>query len=287
MRAPRRSFQGVPVSLARPSFRTFALDRFTVKIQLLPSTFDAHGRPRPEQRLTCYVLDDRVALDAGSLALALTDAQRETVRDVIVTHPHADHVATLPIFIDDLFSRLTSPVRVHATAEVVELLRRDIFNDTVYPRFDQLTNDHGRVMEFVAFDVRRAFRVAHLTLTAFPVNHIVPTVGLIVSDGARTVAFSSDTTATEEFWRALDLLPQLDALFVEASFPNAMHELARVSGHLTPASLVVELSKLTRTPPDVLAVHIKPSFRKTVVAELEALEIPNLRVMEAGRVYEW
>ena len=258
-----------------------------MKIQLLPSTFDPDGCALPEQRLTCYLVDDCVAIDAGSLALALNREQRERVRDVVVTHSHMDHVATLPIFIDDLFALLTEPVRVHASAEVIEALRRDVLNDVVYPRFDELTNDHGRVMEYVPFVAGREFRVAHLALTAVPVNHIVPTVGLVVSDGAHTLAFSSDTGATDAFWRALDCLPRLDALFAEASFPDVMSELAEVSGHLTPAGLASELGKLTRLPPEVLAVHLKPTYRQTVITELEALRIPNLRVMEPGRVYEW
>ena len=41
--------------------------------------------------------------------------------------------------------------------------------------------------------------MAHLTVTAIPVNHIVPTVGVIVSDGKQTVAFSSDTSETDDF----------------------------------------------------------------------------------------
>jgi cAMP phosphodiesterase len=258
-----------------------------VKIQLLASTFDPQGHTRPEQRLTCYVVDDCVAIDAGSITLAITDAQRDRVRDIVVTHPHMDHVATLPIFIDDLFSLLTAPVRIHATEEVIGLLRRDVFNGTVYPRFDELQNAHGHVMEYVPFQTGRAFSVAHLTLAAVRVNHIVPTVGLTVTDGAATVAFSSDTAATEEFWRVVNSLPRLDALFVESSFPNAMRSLADVSGHLTPAGLAQELSKLSRTPPRVFAVHIKPTYRETVVAELDALNLPNLRVMEPGRVYEW
>ncbi|MCA1629433.1 MAG: 3',5'-cyclic-nucleotide phosphodiesterase [Acidobacteria bacterium] len=258
-----------------------------MKIKLLPSTFDERGRSRPEQRLTCYLVDDRVALDAGSLALALTDPQRAAVRDVVVTHPHMDHVATLPIFIDDLFSQLTSPVRVHATDEVCEMLRGDLFNGTLYPRFHELENEHGRVLEFAPFETGQEFGVAHLRLTAVPVHHAVPTVGLVVSDGGATVAFSSDTSQTEEFWSALDRLPRLDALCVESSFPNSMRELARVSGHLTPETLAAELSKLSRAPAEILVVHIKPSFRETILAELEALEIANLSAMETGRVYEW
>jgi glyoxylase-like metal-dependent hydrolase (beta-lactamase superfamily II) len=77
-----------------------------LKIQLLPSSFDGAGQATADQRLTCYLIDDCVAVDAGSVAIALTDAQRQTVRDIIVTHPHMDHIASLPIFIDDLFASL-------------------------------------------------------------------------------------------------------------------------------------------------------------------------------------
>ena len=258
-----------------------------MKIRLLPSTFDGDGRARPEQRLTCYLIDDRVAVDAGSIALALTDAQRESVRDVVVTHPHMDHMATLPIFIDDLFALLREPVRVHSTEEIIRLLERDVFNWTVYPRFADLSNEHGRVMEYAPFRAGEEFRVAHLSIKAVPVNHIVPTVGLVVSDGRSTVAFSSDTAATEEFWRTLDETPDVSALLIEASFPNSMSQLAEASGHLTPEGLAAELAKLKRVPPDVLAVHLKPTYRETLIAELEALRIPGLRAMEAGRDYEW
>ena len=95
-----------------------------MKIQLLPSTFDQNGCASQEQRLTCFLIDDRVAVDAGSIALGLSEAQHESVRDVIVTHPHMDHMATLPIFIDDHFAQLTEPMRVHATEEVIALLER-------------------------------------------------------------------------------------------------------------------------------------------------------------------
>jgi ribonuclease BN (tRNA processing enzyme) len=258
-----------------------------VKIQLLPSTFDRHGRATLEQRLTCFLIDDCVAVDAGSIALALTDAQHESVRDIIVTHPHMDHMATLPIFIDDHFSLLTEPVRVHATDEVIALLERDVFNWTVYPRFSQLKNDNCRVMEYVPFRTREEFQVAHLRVTAVTVNHIVPTVGLVVSDGKATVAFTSDTAATDEFWDVVNETPGVDALFIESSFPNAMANIAEVSGHLTPAGLAGELRKLTHNHLDVLAVHLKPSYRKTLVKEIDALGIESLSAMEPGRVYEW
>jgi len=76
-------------------------------------------------------------------------------------------------------------------------------------------------------------------------------------------------------------------LFIEASFPNSMRQLAEASKHLTPEMLSAELGKLSHNGLDILAVHIKPAYRETVVMELTALGIDNLRVMETGRVYEW
>ena len=115
----------------------------------------------------------------------------------------------------------------------------------------------------------------------------MPTVGLLVSDGKTTVAFSSDTAETEELWRVVNGASQLNALFIEASFPDSIEGLAKASKHLTPAMLRDELTKLDHNGMDILAVHLKPAYRQKVVAELEQLKIKRLSVMEPGRVYEW
>ena len=240
-----------------------------------------------EQRLTCFVIDDCVAVDAGSIAIALNGEQRNTVRDIIVTHPHMDHVASLPIFIDDLYPNLQEPIRIYATEEVIELLERDVFNWNVYPRFSDLKNDYGPVMEYIPIPIGAPFQVAHLNVVAVPVNHIVPTVGLVVSDGQTSVAFSSDTAETDEFWKIVNEMKGLDALLIEASFPDRMAKLAHVSRHFTPASLGQELKKLTHNGMDIMAVHLKPTYRDEIIAQLSALNIPKLSVMEPGRIYEW
>jgi len=258
-----------------------------VKIKLLPSTIDAEGRASLEQRLSCFIVDGRVAIDAGSIAIGLSEGERARVRDVVVTHPHMDHVATLPIFVDDLFGFLEEPVRVRATQEVCDILARDVFNGTVYPPFQNFDNGRTRVMEFVPFREGEEFRAGGLSFKAVAVSHIVPTVGLVIKDGERTVAFSSDTSATEEFWRVVNREPRLDALLIEASFPNSMAKLAAASGHLTPAVLGEELRKLAHKDVEVLAMHLKPSFRARLVEELEALGVPRLSAMEPGREYEW
>jgi ribonuclease BN (tRNA processing enzyme) len=258
-----------------------------VETQLLPSNIDSEGRATPEQHLTCFVIDDCVAVDAGSIAIALTADQRCKVRDIIITHAHMDHIATLPIFVDDLYATLKEPLRIHTTQEIIDVLERDVFNWNVYPRFSRLRNDYGPVMEYIPVPIGEEFTVAHLRVTAVPVDHIVPTVGLIVSDEKARIAFSSDTAETQEFWDLINQAPRLDALMIESSFPNSMAHLATDARHLTPASLAKELQKLSHKDLDVLAVHIKPAYRDTVIEELHALALPNLSVMEPGRTYTW
>ncbi len=258
-----------------------------MRIQLLPSTFDAQGRATLEQRLTCFLVDDCVAIDAGSLAIALSQEQRQKTRDIVITHPHMDHIASLPIFIDDLYPELREPVRVHATEEVIQSLERDVFNWNVYPRFSDLANDYGPVMKYVPIPLCKRFTIAHLNITAVPVNHIVPTIGLIVSDGRNSVAFSSDTAETEDLWKLINQETKLDALLVEASFPNEMAKLAEVSRHLTPTTLRNELKKLSHDGMDILTVHLKPSYREKIIRQLVELNIPKLTVMQPGKTYSW
>jgi ribonuclease BN (tRNA processing enzyme) len=198
-----------------------------------------------------------------------------------------DHIATLPIFIDDLYASLREPIRIHTAQHIIDALERDVFNWNVYPRFSQLKNDYGPVMEYVPIPFREDFTVGHLRVTAIPVDHIVPTVGLIVADERSVVAFSSDTGETEEFWEVINRSPQLSALIVESSFPNSMDHLAKDARHLTPATLANELSKLSNDALEILAVHIKPAYRETVTRELLALGISRLGVMEPGRTYTW
>lgn len=258
-----------------------------MKIKLLPSTIDPEGRASPEQRLSCFVIDERVAIDAGSIAIGLNETERGAVRDVILTHPHMDHLATLPIFVDDLFGFLEEPVRIHATEEVCRLIARDVFNGTIYPPFQDFNNGRTPVMQFVPFRTGEEFRVAHLRVTAVPVHHIVPTVGMVFTDGDKTIAFSSDTASTEEFWHLVNREPRIDALLIEASFPNFLSKLAGASGHLTPEALGKELDKLRHKDIDILAMHLKPSFRQQLIDELAALDIARLSAMEPGREYSW
>lgn len=258
-----------------------------MKIQLLPSTIDSDGRASARQHLLTMVVDDLVAIDAGCLALSCSDAQRQQIRDIILTHTHLDHIAGLPLFIDDLFSTLEEPVTVHATQEMIETLERDIFNWTIYPRFSELKNDHGPVIAYNPFVRGSRFQVRHLAVQSIAVNHKVSATGFVISDGTSSIAITGDTAETDDIWRACNAAPNLKAVLVECAFPDELTGLAAASFHLTPATLANELAKLHGRDFPVYIINLKPMFRDKIVDEISALGIDGVELLELQKVYEF
>lgn len=218
--------------------------------------------------------------------MALSVEERSHVRDVVLTHAHLDHIAGLPLFLDDQFATLTEPIRVHATAEVIEVLERDIFNWSVYPRFSELQNANGPVVEYVPFLNGVEFEAGGLSIKPLSVNHKVPSSGFLITDRGTTVAITGDTSALSEFWSELKGAPGVRALLIECAFPNELAELADMSYHLTPLTLALELESFMGDCPKYV-VNIKPAYRDRVVSEIEALGIDGLQILEVGRAYTW
>jgi cAMP phosphodiesterase len=256
-----------------------------LKIKLLPSTA---GWDSQFQSLTSFLIDYRLAIDCGSLGFALEPDQIGVIRHIVVTHAHSDHTASLPIYVAEAFATLDGPINVYASEEVVSALRRFVFNDQIWPDFQKilLANDRGPTMRFQTIEMRRPIDIAGFKITPVPVNHTVPTAGLIVEDAGAAVIFTSDTHSTDEIWEAARSVERLKAIFVDVSYPDEFGELAAASKHLTPALLADELRKLDRDV-EIYAVHIKPSNRAEVIHQLGRLGDDRILIGEINRVYEW
>jgi len=219
--------------------------------------------------------------------MSANETQRDQVRDVILTHAHLDHVAGLPLFLDDLFSVLETPVNIHVTAEIRDILERDLFNWSLYPRFSELSNSYGPIVNYIPFEPGVAFDVAHLRVLAANVNHRVPSVGFIVSDGRSRVVITGDTADMDDFWAVVNRAEPPDTLLIECAFPDELGDIAGVSHHLTPSRLRAELDKFEHRGAAIYAINLKPMYRETIVSQLEQLGIPELKVLEIGKVYDW
>ena len=256
-----------------------------MRVKLLCSST---GEDLQLQALTTFLVNNCIAIDGGSIGLGLLPQEMRAIRDIVVTHAHSDHIASLPIFIAETFTESDAPVVVYAIPEVVSALRNFIFNDQIWPNFEKipLRSGRGPALQFQTITPREPFEIHGVSVTAVRVNHVVPTVGLKLQDHQAAVIFTSDTYITDEIWDLARETEQLRAIFVDVSYPNELESLAAASKHLTPQSLASELAKLKRSV-EVYATHIKPVMRHQVLWQLGELKRPPVSVAEIGRVYEW
>jgi cAMP phosphodiesterase len=254
-----------------------------VKITLVPSAVSP-GDGNRGSFLSTYVIDDVVAIDAGGLGLLGDLSTQFRIRDVFLTHSHIDHIASLPIFLETVFQSSDRCVTIHASVATLESLRRDVFNERIWPDFIGMSENGMDFVKVEVLEPGHQVEVGGLSLSPIAVDHVVPTLGFLVNAPGVTVAIPSDTGPTDLFWRAAAAAADLKGVFLEVSFPNDMAGLAQLSKHLTPSMFAGEIRKLSRAVP-VIAVHIKPRFYDKIVAELNALGLPNVRVGNPGETY--
>ena len=229
-----------------------------------------------------FLINDTVLLDAGTISAALTLREQLNSHDILLTHVHFDHVQGLPPFADNISHDIKKTVAITGTSEVVRDLRAHVFNDAVYPDFFSLPP--GRpVFTPRIIEPRQPVQIGGLTITAIPVNHLVPTVGFLIREGDRSILYSGDTYATEELWHVASRDATLKAAFIETSLPNEMAELALASKHLTPSLLRQEVDKLNRSDLPVYIYHMKPSHASAIERQLRELHVPHLHILTEGQ----
>jgi cAMP phosphodiesterase len=240
------------------------------------------GGELPRHRTTCFLVDGRLAIDAGALTASLSLDELLRVDDIVLTHSHFDHVKDVPLLSDLLVGRRAKPVRVHASTACARTLRESVFNDELWPDFTRIPTMRKPVIDIVPFDPETPFKAGRYTVSPVPVHHPVESVGFVLSDGKTAIAVSGDTGPTARFWKRVNAEKRLKALLVELSFPNELQWLADVSGHLTPRTLEGELAKLARDGFPVLLYHLKPAYVAVLRRELAALGLRNVRVLRRG-----
>jgi cAMP phosphodiesterase len=240
------------------------------------------GGELPRHRTTCFLVDGKLAIDAGALTQGLSLEEILEVDDIVLTHSHFDHVKDVPLVSDLLVGRRRRPLRVHASPECARALREHVFNGELWPDFTRIPSPDAPVLEIRTFDPERPFRAGRYRVTPVPVEHPVESVGFVVSDGRSSFAISGDTGPTDRFWARVNAEKRLRALLVELSFPSALQPLADVSGHLTPTTLERELAKLQRNGFPILLYHLKPAHHAALRREVARLALPGVRILRAG-----
>lgn len=238
-------------------------------------------------RTTSLLLDDDILIDAGTGVGELSLAAMMKVDHVFLTHSHLDHLACLPFMMDSVGMARGKPVTVHAQEVTLKGLQSHLFNNVLWPDFAKVPTPELPFMRYETLPVGGERSMGARRLRSVPMNHTVPAVGYLLSGPNGSLAFSGDTTTSDEFWRVLNACDNLKHVIVETSFLDKDEPLARISKHLCPKLVVDELKKLNPGP-QVHITHLMPGAEDEIMAEITRHRPPHApRRLVRGDVLEF
>lgn len=234
---------------------------------------------------TSFLINDDILIDAGSAATSLTTAEQEKINYIFVSHCHLDHIKDICFLADNVFSSRGTPVKIVSTQKNINILKKHVFNNKIWPDFSKLSNGNCRILEWVV--IKKKMKIGDVTIQIYDVNHPVPAIGFILSDeSGASIVISGDTGPTDAIWRAANKCSNLKAIFTEIAFPNWAGHVAEAAGHFTPAMFQREYKKIPKDVP-IYIYHLKPSFYNALKKEIEELGVPNLHYVVLGAQMEF
>jgi len=237
-----------------------------VDIQIL----GAHKCESDKLRLTSLLIDEVLAVDAGSLTSSLSFEAQQKLKAVLLTHQHYDHIRDVPAISMNFYLAKTT-INIYSIQSVYDALATHLLNGELYPKF--LEEPEGKpTINFTIIEPGRSELVAGYSILTVPVKHNVPTVGYqVTSPDGEAVFYTGDSgPGLIDCWKRIS--PQL--LIVEVTASDRFKEAVGNGGHLTPTLLKQELisfRELKGYLPRVVTVHMNPGLEAEIKAEIAAV----------------
>ena len=229
----------------------------------------AHNLEVEHARHTCFLLDGKVAIDAGSLMTSLGPDELGNIQAILLTHRHFDHVRDLPsLGLATLDNGGT--VSVYSLPETLDSVSSRLMDGVLYPNLSKDLTGKGPKYEFKPVTPGESLTIEGYAVRPIRVPHAAPTVGYIFHEPeGSSFAYCGDTGG--------GLLPFFQdpfkpgTLFIEITFPGRMEERAKLTGHLTPELLqreITEAISLNQPLPRIMIVHRSPRYEEEITQEL-------------------
>lgn len=236
----------------------------------------AHQSESQQTGFTSMVVDEVLAIDAGSLTSRLSLDEQLKLESLLLTHRHWDHVKDVAGFGFNLFSRLMagldpSVVNLYGLADVRQILRRNLLATDYWLDFFNPLDSGRPVLRFHEVDENTEFDAGAYRIRTIPSNHTVPTIGFQITNSVgRKLLYTSDNgPGSGENWK----IARPDLLITECTYSNAQRAVdsGRMHGHLCPSQLAIELETFGRAHgylPNVVVLHLNPLYVADIRREL-------------------
>lgn len=229
-----------------------------------------HNAESRNTRLVSFLIDDTLAVDAGSLASELSFLEQEKIRAILLSHGHYDHIRGIPAF---AFNNSDHTTKVFATQQTLEILCSHLIDGVIYPKFTERTSFLGKpALELRALEPWKSEDIEGYRVLAIPVNHGIDTVGFeITSKDGKKIFYTGDTgPGLLSLWEHVS--PHL--LIADVTFPNRFENVAKDARHLCPEMLKVELVGFRGVKgylPQVVLIHLSPKFEEEIRGEVQEM----------------
>jgi len=252
-----------------------------MRVEILGCTSGISG----DLRTTCLLVDQDILVDAGSGAGDLRLDQVIGINNVFLTHSHLDHCGFLPLLADSAGNFRDTPLNVYALPETVFAIKHHVLNGLIWPDYTILPSPEHPYITFTPITQGETVEKNGRKFTALPTRHSVPCVGYRLDSGAASLVYSGDTTFCEDFWQALNHIPNLEYLLVETTFLNSNAAAAQRSGHMT-SELLAQGLRLLQKPVQLFIVHMEAGRENDTMQEvLQAAGEFNPQMLRRGEVF--
>ncbi len=219
-------------------------------------------------RTSSFLVDDDILLDAGTGVGDMSLEDMRKLRHIFISHSHMDHIASIPLLVDTLFSELNErhALIVHAQPRTIATFQNHIFNWEIWPDFTELPTKSAPVLQFQSLMPGERIDIDGRVVEMIEVNHTVPAAGFAVTSEDRVLVYSGDTTTNDNLWQVLNSYPRVDFMVVESAFANHDIKLAKLAHHYCPSLLAEDLKKFRHFPRLGIS-HLKPGEEKQIMEE--------------------
>lgn len=235
----------------------------------------ASGSKTKLKGTTSFQVFKSIVVDAGNVINSLSD-ETLLINHIFITHSHSDHITDLPFIIESFYEKREETLKIYASKETLNSLKKHTFNDKIWPDFTKinLLNSDKKALEFIEIHEDETIKIENYEITAIKANHIAGAYGYqIIKDDDTGYLISGDTYSNPKMWEIINNNTKIKCLIVECSFPSYLEQLAQTSMHLTPKLLKEDLKNLKRDDVQIFLYHIKPSYFEKMVEEINEYEI--------------
>jgi len=226
-----------------------------------------HNAESKNTRLVSFLIDDVLAVDAGSLVSELTFPEQKKIKAILLSHGHYDHIRAIPAF---AFNNSDRTTKVIATSKTLEILSSHLIDGVVYPKFtSEASFLRKATLQLVSVEPLVRQEIEGYDILAVPVRHNLDGVGFeITSRDRKTLFYTGDTgPGLSSIWG--NISPQL--IITDVTWPNNLANAAKDAGHLCPEMLKEELIEFRRVNnylPRVAVIHVSPQHEPEIEEEV-------------------